>query len=172
MPVEQAARRALTLASRTALAILRDREEAQEVAQEVAVLACGRLHQLRDERAFDAWVHRIAVRESLRAVKRTQTARRRLVSLDATSADVEAVSSVALAGSESPMLDAVADLPERERAAVILRYVHDLPDEQIAAVLRCRTGTVRSLLSRARARLRESTRPKIAPEIELNGANA
>jgi DNA-directed RNA polymerase specialized sigma24 family protein len=49
---------------------------------------------------------------------------------------------------------AFADLSVRERTALALRYVHDLPDEEIAAAMRCRPGTVRSLLSRAGVRLR------------------
>jgi RNA polymerase sigma-70 factor (sigma-E family) len=46
-------------------------------------------------------------------------------------------------------------LPERQRAALVLRYFHDLPDEEIAAALGCRPATVRSLLSRGLATMRE-----------------
>ncbi len=53
------------------------------------------------------------------------------------------------------MAERLAALPRRQRAAVVLRYVHDLSDEDIAAILRCRTGTVHALLSRARAALRD-----------------
>lgn len=45
-------------------------------------------------------------------------------------------------------------LPERQRAAVVLRYFHDLPDEQIAVALGCRPVSVRSLVSRAVATMR------------------
>lgn len=43
----------------------------------------------------------------------------------------------------------VGELPERQRAAIVLRYFHDLPDDEIAESLGCRAATVRSLLSRA-----------------------
>ena len=46
------------------------------------------------------------------------------------------------------------DVPARQRAALTLRYVHDLPDATIARALRCRPGTVRSLLSRGREAVR------------------
>jgi RNA polymerase sigma-70 factor (sigma-E family) len=46
-------------------------------------------------------------------------------------------------------------LPERQRAALVLRYFHDLADDEIGAALGCREGTVRSLLSRGLASLRE-----------------
>jgi RNA polymerase sigma-70 factor (sigma-E family) len=49
-------------------------------------------------------------------------------------------------------------LPERQRAALVLRYFHDLPDEEIGAALGCREGTVRSLISRGLAELRVSAR--------------
>jgi len=45
-------------------------------------------------------------------------------------------------------------LPDRQRAALVLRYFHDLPDEEIGAALNCRVGTVRSLISRGLAALR------------------
>jgi RNA polymerase sigma-70 factor (sigma-E family) len=49
----------------------------------------------------------------------------------------------------------LARLPERQRAALVLRYFSDLPDDEIATALDCRVGTVRSLISRGLAALRE-----------------
>ena len=46
-------------------------------------------------------------------------------------------------------------LSDRQRTALVLRYFHDLPDEEIAQHLDCRVGTVRSLISRGLAGLRE-----------------
>lgn len=48
----------------------------------------------------------------------------------------------------------LATLPERQRAALVLRYFHDLPDDEIAAALGCRVGTIRSAISRGLAALR------------------
>jgi RNA polymerase sigma-70 factor (sigma-E family) len=44
---------------------------------------------------------------------------------------------------------------ERQRAALVLRFFEDMTDEQTAAALDCRVGTVRSLISRGLATLRE-----------------
>jgi RNA polymerase sigma-70 factor (sigma-E family) len=55
--------------------------------------------------------------------------------------------------------DALAALPARQRAAVVLRFYGDLPDAEIARALRCREGTVRSLVSRALADLRKVIEP-------------
>jgi DNA-directed RNA polymerase specialized sigma24 family protein len=47
-------------------------------------------------------------------------------------------------------------LPAKQRAAIVLRYYEDLPETRIAEALRCRPATVRSLISRGLAALRES----------------
>jgi RNA polymerase sigma-70 factor (sigma-E family) len=52
------------------------------------------------------------------------------------------------------MRDALSRLSDRQRKAVVLRYYEDLSEAEIAAVLGCRPGTVKSLLSRGLARLR------------------
>jgi RNA polymerase sigma-70 factor (sigma-E family) len=52
------------------------------------------------------------------------------------------------------LLDELARLPARQRAAIVLRYYEDLSDDDIAAMLGCRPGTVRSLISRGLAALR------------------
>jgi RNA polymerase sigma-70 factor (sigma-E family) len=57
------------------------------------------------------------------------------------------------------MEDAITALPTRQRAAVVLRYYADLPDADIARALRCRPGTVRSLIHRALIDLRRTIEP-------------
>lgn len=44
---------------------------------------------------------------------------------------------------------------DRQRAALVMRFFHDLSDEEIADQLSCRVGTVRSLISRGLAALRD-----------------
>lgn len=51
----------------------------------------------------------------------------------------------------------LATLPDRQRAALVMRYFEDLADPEIAESLGCRLGTVRSLISRGLATLREKT---------------
>jgi RNA polymerase sigma factor (sigma-70 family) len=50
----------------------------------------------------------------------------------------------------------LGSLPRQQRAVLVLRYYEDLPDSEIAEILHCKPGTVRSLASRALATLRES----------------
>jgi RNA polymerase sigma factor (sigma-70 family) len=55
----------------------------------------------------------------------------------------------------SELWDVLARLSPRQRSAVVLRYYLDLPEDDIAATLDCRPSTVRSLIRRALAKLRE-----------------
>ena len=48
----------------------------------------------------------------------------------------------------------LGDLPQRQRAAIVLRYFHDQDDATIAAALECRVATVRSVISRGVAAMR------------------
>ena len=134
--------RALTIGRRTALGVLGDREAAADVAQEVALMALQKADSIRD---LDPWLHKVAVRRALKEARRNRDRR-----------DAEARAH-APSPPEDPLSDALAlldGLPPRQRAALTLRYVHDLPDAAIAKALGCRTGTVRSLLSRGREALR------------------
>jgi len=56
---------------------------------------------------------------------------------------------------QEPLLDALATLNQRQRIAIVLRYYEDLPEADIAHALGCRPGTVKSLLHRGLAQLRE-----------------
>ena len=53
------------------------------------------------------------------------------------------------------MWDAIAALPFRQRAVIVLRFYEDLPETEIAELLGCAKGTVASSLHRALARLRK-----------------
>jgi RNA polymerase sigma-70 factor (ECF subfamily) len=146
------AERALTVARRTALGVLGDREAAADVAQEVAVTAVRKAPTLREPAALDAWLHRIAVRAALAEARRGRHRRAAEVAHVERRGEPQADT---LAGA----LALLHGLPARQRAALTLRYVHDLPDDAIAQALGCRPGTVRSLLSRGRDALRAAHTP-------------
>lgn len=157
--VEPLARRALRLSLRTASALMRSRDDAADVAQEVALDVLGSLGKLRDPEAFDAWVHRITVRHAIRRIKREQGKRKAETPLalwdeeDLGGATSEGDIDSTLAARRA-LVEALSRLPAKQRIALALRYVHDLPDAEIAAALGCRVGTVHALLSRGRKSLR------------------
>lgn len=71
------------------------------------------------------------------------------------------------------LLRGLAGLPPRQRAVLVLRYFEDLPEAQIAAVLGCTVGTVKSQAARGLARLRaavDMAEPRDVGASEGNGA--
>jgi RNA polymerase sigma factor (sigma-70 family) len=153
--VREVARRAATLALRTATLALGDAHAAADVSQETAVRVLRGIHDLRDPARFDGWVYRIAVSEVRRAHNRRR--RQPTVSLDAPEAQTlvgaSGILDVDASFARGALREALADIPLRQRTAIALRYVCDLSDTQIAAAMGCRPGTARSLLSRGLARL-------------------
>jgi RNA polymerase sigma-70 factor (sigma-E family) len=67
--------------------------------------------------------------------------------------------------SRQVLISALRDLPAKQRAAIVLRYLDDLPVTEVAVVLGCSEGTVKSHTARAVAKLREILKlPDEAPE--------
>lgn len=60
------------------------------------------------------------------------------------------------------LLRALAQLPPRQRAVMVLRFYDDMTEAEIADVLGCSLGTVKSQIARALARLRDATVPESA----------
>ena len=160
---EVLARRACRLALRTAAAILHSREEASDVAQDVAVEVLRSVRKLRDPDAFDAWVHRITVRQVLALLRRrrtTQAAETPLALLPEARhpAAPKGSDRDAVLAARQVLAAALAELPPKQRLALVLRYVHDLPDAEIAPRPRL-PAWERSLPPLSRTCLAASRRP-------------
>ncbi len=65
----------------------------------------------------------------------------------------------ALIDTRSELIAALGTLPPRQRAVLVLRYFVDLPETDVAAILGCSLGTVKSTASRALARLEQRLSP-------------
>lgn len=91
-----------------------------------------------------AYTRRAVVNACRSHLRRRVLERRHLATLSVGVADLEA----------RELLDALAVLPERQRAAVVLRFYADLSEREVAAALGCAPGTVGSLVHRALATLR------------------
>lgn len=157
--LELVARLALRLALRTSAAMLGSRQDAVDIAQDVAIDVLHGLRGLRDPSRFDAWVHRIAARRTLRYLRSRRgraRAERTLEELEEQEHPTTSLCEDALSEqwSAAPAIrQALAELPPRQRLALALRYVAGLTDSEIAEVLSCRRGTACSLLSRGRTAL-------------------
>jgi RNA polymerase sigma factor (sigma-70 family) len=140
-------------AVRLAYLLTGDREVARDLAHEAFARAVGRLAHLRQADAFGPYLRRAVVNLSknhFRSRSRERSAVERVTQPEpAPSAERAVVERDALR-------TALLALPERQRAAIALRFYLDLPEDQTAETLRCRPGTVRSLVSRGMQSLRAS----------------
>lgn len=138
-----------------ALASLRDMEDAKDAAQDAFTTAWLRLPQLRDARAFPAWLRTIVATQCTRRLRR-RTRRPELVelplSIDADNRRLDYQSLVA---------SALATLPEGERDVMVLFYFLGYTQPDIARLLRLKPGTVGKRLHSARLRIRRALPPSV-----------
>ena len=133
---------------RLAYLLVGDAATADDLTQEAFERVLGSIGGLRSEAALPAYHRRTLVnlaRSRHRSLTRERLRMERVARRDVVPVRDE---------EDGELWDAVQALPQRQRAAVVLRYWLDLGDRDIASALRCRESTVRSLLSRALGELR------------------
>jgi RNA polymerase sigma-70 factor (sigma-E family) len=135
---------------RLAFLLTGDRALAEDLVQEAFARLVGRLRHLRDPGAFGAYLRRTIVNLATSHFRRRRVERAYL-ERSAMAAEAETNPNEEL---DATMHEALVRLPERQRAAIVLRFYEDLSDVQTAEILRCSPGTVRSLVSRGMKTLR------------------
>ena len=135
--------------TRLAYVLTGDQYAAEDLLQNALIKAAanwGRIHT-----APEAYVRRIMYREQVswlrRRVRRRETA---MAQVPEPTAGDDAVSVEA----RLALRDALLALPPRRRAVLVLRYLEDLSESQVAEILGCSVGTVRSQNHKAVAQLR------------------
>lgn len=142
-----------TLAFRVAFAVLRRRQDAEDVAQDAFVRAHRAYGRLRDRNRFRAWLVRTTWRLAL---DRQRADRRRSArELRAGPAPEPTTADRAAEGERAALLwQAIDALPEKLRAAIVLAGIEGYDVREVAALLDVPEGTVKSRLFLARQRLR------------------
>jgi RNA polymerase sigma-70 factor (ECF subfamily) len=142
-------------------------EDAQDLAQEAFIRAFRAIGSFRGEADFGTWLHRVTVNIWLNQ-KRKLSSKQTVVSLDETYRDDEGGSprhevaddsadpQLALESKELQVLVRMAllDLSEEHRAVLVLREMEGYSYEEVAQMLDCTLGTVKSRLNRARNAIR------------------
>lgn len=152
-----------------------DADEVQDVAQEAFIKAYRALPRFRGDSAFYTWLYRIAINT---AKNHLVSRSRRPPGSDVEVEDAEHFEAggalrdietpeTALFGAELKAVieDAIADLPDDLRAAVTLREFDGLSYEDIAEVMDCPVGTVRSRIFRAREAIDAKVRVQLEGEM-------
>ncbi len=143
--------------------IFNDQDVVDDIAQEVFIKVYQALRNFRFESSFYTWVYRITVnkcRDELRKkkVKRffsfqsfEKTTNLKIENMATTTFDDENLKGV--------IEDSLKKLPEKFRMPIILKDIDGLSYDEIAEVLECEVGTVKSRLSRGRSMLKEILMP-------------
>jgi RNA polymerase sigma factor (sigma-70 family) len=123
-------------------------QEADDCLQETLIAALRAYPRLRDDSNVRAWLFTIARNKAL---DEHRARARRPVPVPESSS----VGAVAVADGDEELWAAVRELPPKQRAAVVLRFVNDLPHRDIARVLECSEAAARRSLHEGLTKLRE-----------------
>jgi len=152
------------------LRIVGNRDEASDVLQDVFVLLFRKIHRFRATAVFASWVYRITVNVSLDHLRR----RRRLPTSTTVTAILDSAQEhgeltrpehgAAIRDLEDHVQEALRTLSDRLRIVIVLRYLEGLPYADIAEILGCSLGTVKSRLNRAHAAMRRELANRYEPK--------
>jgi len=150
--------------------LIRDQAEVEDVVQESFIKAYRALPNFRGDSAFYTWLYRIGINTAKNYL--VSMGRRPQISNDLEIEDAENFEDAnELRTMDTPetdlmtkeiaqtVNDTVASLPEELRTAITLREIEGLSYEEIATLMNCPIGTVRSRIFRARETIAEQLRP-------------
>jgi RNA polymerase sigma-70 factor (ECF subfamily) len=145
--------------------IFHEPEIVDDIAQEVFIKAYEALPHFRFQSSFYTWLYRIAVNKSRDELRKRKV--RRLFSLQTLleSSDKDLSSKIVVEPRDDELQELVAaglqSLPDKYRIAITLKDIDGLSYEEIAEIMECEIGTVKSRLSRGRAMLRKVLEPLV-----------
>lgn len=137
---------------RTAYLLTGDRHEAEDLLQTALARLALAWRRVQAQEALDAYVRRTMVNALISSRRR-----RRVVTVDAAAATEPTAAAGPDLEARAVLWAALARLPVRQRAVVVLRYWEDLSEAETAQVLGTAIGTVKSQAARALAKLRADT---------------
>lgn len=156
---------------------VRDPAEVEDVTQEAFIKAYRALPSFRGESAFYTWLYRIGINTAKNYL--VALGRRAPTSTEIDSEEAEGYEEGELLRDirtpESELMtkqiamtvnQAVENLPEELRTAISLREIEGLSYEEIAEIMNCPIGTVRSRIFRAREAIAEKLRPLLGTNKE------
>ncbi len=150
---------------RTAYLLTGTDDRAEELLQDTVVRLYPRWDRVSLADSPVAYVRRALINAFISGRRRPSS---RVLPLGAEQARANAVDPLVALDERSALWPLLLSLPERQRAALVLRFYVDLPDADIAVTLGCREVTVRSLVSRGLATLRRTQAP-VSPAPDPGG---
>lgn len=145
----------------TAYRFLGDYQEANDLTQECFISIYNNIRKFRGESSLSTWIYSITANtcrnklksaDKRRALKTVSLKDRILETKDDNSSPVKMFEKKEL---ENSIQNAINSLPDDQREVLVLRDIEDLAYEDIAKILNCEAGTVKSRLHRARMELKD-----------------
>jgi RNA polymerase sigma-70 factor (sigma-E family) len=147
---------------RTAYLLAWDAADAEDLVQECLLKVARRWPRVRGMDQPGAYARRILVNLATDGARGRAQRRLELQTPPADTAE-RSVDPLAALDTHAELVEALGQLPPRQRAVLVLRYFHDLTEAQAAEVLGCSPGTVKSSASRGLARLRDGFEFSLRP---------
>lgn len=149
---------------RTAMGLLHNKEDAEEITQDVFVKVYQSLSSFNGKAAFSTWLYRITVNTSLNYLQKKK--RRRfwvgLSDILQVASKDRSVETIIAERSENELVRQALDaLPEKQRLAFIFTKYEELPQKQVAEIMNISPGAVEQLLLRAKANLKKILEKKL-----------
>jgi RNA polymerase sigma-70 factor (ECF subfamily) len=159
--------------SQLAMRYMKNREDAEEVTQDVLMKVCRKIGAFRGDSAFSSWIYRITFNTAMsrlrtnRAGRAAEQERERLLSAEQNGDEQQRAPREPADWSRMPdeevlraqlrhaVAEAIEELPEIYRAPVVLRDIQGLTTEEASSRLKVKDQTLKSRLHRGRLLLRE-----------------
>ncbi len=136
--------------------MVHDHEDASDLSQETFLKAYQGLKKFKRQSSFHTWLYRITVNLCINYLRKQRS--RQFVELDEKTNVIEypdILNQLELEELQERVSDAVNLLPEKQRAAIILRIYHGLSHKEISDILGCSVGTVKANYFHAIRNLRD-----------------
>ena len=164
---ERFVRREVDGLMRTAFLITWEEAEAEDLVQDCLLRVARRWPKVRSMEHPAAYVRRVLVNLALDGSIKRRRRRRELQRGRGSGTDLQgldgAIDERGSLETRDELLQAIGALPPRQRAVLVLRFFEDLSEAQVAELLGCSLGTVKSTTARGLARVREALQPSGQP---------
>jgi RNA polymerase sigma-70 factor (ECF subfamily) len=152
-----------------ALRILKNREEAEEVAQDVFLKVHGSLSSFQGDSKFSTWIYAIAYNKSLDYLKKRN--RRPIISSFDGFSELNKAQEASILDELTGIEDrrqikkALAELPSEDGILITLHYYEELSLKEISQIMGSSPGTLKVRLFRARKKLADILKLRLEPEM-------
>lgn len=158
-----------------ALRMIRNREDAEEVAQDIFIKVFHSIHQFKGDSKFSTWLYRVAYNTCLDRIKKLKSEQRTEVINELTELQVlemdSALDQMELKERKTLIAESLDVLPEDESFIMVLYYMEELSLQEISQIVGLNTNHLKIKLFRARKKMLTILKEKLHTEIKTYNGN-